>query len=281
MLKREELNEYARRLRETLGLEYSPVAVRVYERQDEIPPEAVRPFRDNGVHYGYCQAISLVKTTGVTMALTKEDHWCWKPLMAFGLVDVEPGTEVYETVLRNCGIASPDLADYFFKNKFPMMPRNDERTIVVAPLETASFVPDVVLVYCSNSVQMRDLVAAIKRRHGKMVYSEFDYMDSCVWSFFPTHYERDFRITLPDPGEVGRACCGETEIILSVPVEQFEMVVEECEAKKRHAAGRTMKEDGSIMPDFPRPEFYNQLFEAWGLAQGEVSWNETQRGYKI
>ena len=35
------------------------------------------------------------------------------------------------------------------------------------------------------------------------------------------------------------------------------------------------------MPDFPRPQFYNELFEMWGLQTGEVSWNESQRGYKI
>ena len=29
------------------------------------------------------------------------------------------------------------------------------------------------------------------------------------------------------------------------------------------------------------PQFYNELFEMWGLQTGEVSWNESQRGYKI
>ena len=61
----------------------------------------------------------------------------------------------------------------------------------------------------------------------------------------------------------------------------MEMLVEQCEEKKKHAAGRTLKQDGTIMPDFPRPQFYNELFELWGLQTGEVSWNESQRGYKI
>lgn len=277
----EQMHDLARRLRETVGLPYSPVAVRVYEDESEVPASAIRPWRDQKVHYGYCQAVSLVKTTGVTIALAKEDHWCWKPLMAWGLVDVERNSDVYKTVLRNCGVASTDRADYFFQKKFPMMSRNDDRVIVLGPMETADFVPDVILAYCGSNVQIRDLIAGIKRRTGKLVSSEFDYMDSCVFSFMPTHFERDFRITFPDPGETGRACCPENEVILSIPVEQMEMVVEECEAKKKHAAGRPLKQDGTIKPDFPRPQFYNELYEKWGLMTGEVSWSEDQRGYKI
>ncbi len=276
-----QLHDLSSRLKETIGLTYSPVAVRVYEDEVEIPKEAIRPYRDKKVHYGYCQAISLVKTEGVTIALTKEDHWCWKPLIAFGLVDLERNSPAYKIALRNCGISAIDRADYFFQNKFPVMSRNDHRSIVIAPLATSTFVPDVILVYCDTNTQLRDMIAGIKRRTGKLVASEFDYMDSCIFSFFPTHYDRSFRITLPDPGETGRACCGESEIILSIPVEQLEMVVEECEAKAKHAKGRTLKQNGTITPDFPRPEFYNQLFELWGLQAGEVSWSENQRGYKI
>jgi len=277
----EQMQDLAKRLHRIIGLPYSPVAVRVFEDDSDIPENALRPYRDEGIHYGYCQVISLVKTTGATIALSKEDHWCWKPLMAFGLVDVERNSDVYSTVLRNCGIASPDRADYFFQNKFPMMSRNDKRMIVVGPMETATFVPDVILVYADSCVQIRDMIAGIKRHTGKLVQSEFDYMDSCVFSFMPTHYDREFRITFPDPGETGRACCGEHEIILSVPVESMEMLVEECEAKKEHARKRNLKQDGTIKPDFPRPQFYNELFEKWGLMTGEVSWNEEQRGYKI
>ena len=281
MVTSKEMNEYGRRLHETVGLPYSPVAIRVFENDSEVPAEAIHPYRDLNCHYGYCQVISLVKTTGKTYALAKEDHWCWKPLIAFGLVDMERNSDIYPIVLQNCGIASTDRADYFFKNKFPMMQRNNDRVIVIAPLETASFVPDVVLVYCDTNTQLRDLIAGYKRHSGKLVTSEFDYMDSCIWSFFPTHYERKLHVTFPDPGETGRGCCGETEVILSVPAEQLPALVEDCEEKKKHASGRTLKENGTIMPDFPRPEFYNQLYKAWGLQTGEVSWNESQRGYKI
>ena len=89
-----QMNEFGKRLRTTVGLPYSPVAIHIYEDDSEVPADAFRPYRDKGIHYGMCQAISLVKTEGMTIALSKEDHWCWKPLMAFGLVDCEPGTHI-------------------------------------------------------------------------------------------------------------------------------------------------------------------------------------------
>lgn len=275
----EQMQNLGKRLREVIGLPYSPVAIRVFESPEKAPREALRPYRDQGVHYGMCQAVSLVKTKGITIALAKEDHWCWKPLMAFGLVDCERNTEAYRHVLRNSGIPDPSRADYYFQNEFPMMPRNDNRVIVIAPLESTSFIPDVVLAYCASSSQLRDILGGVKRGTGMSVHSDFDYMDSCVFSFMPTHLTREFRITLPDPGETGRACCPETELIFSIPVEKLEMVVEECETKKEHYANRPLKQDGTIKPDFPRPEFYNDLYRIWGLKTGEVSWTEAERGY--
>jgi len=276
----EQMRDLGRRLRETIGLPYSPVAVRVYEGDSQVPACALRPYRDKKIHYGYCQAVSLVKTQNITVALSKEDHWCWKPLMAFGLVDCERNTEVYRHVLRNSGIPDPAQADNYFQNDFPLMPRNDQRVIVLAPLEKTDFVPDVILAYCGSSAQIRDIIAGIKRGTGKAVKSEFDYMDSCVYSYVPTHLNRDFRITFPDPGETGRACCPANEIILSIPVEKMEMVVEQCEIKKSHYSNRPLKEDGTIKPNFPRPQFYNELYSLWGLQTGEVSWTEEQRGYQ-
>ena len=46
----EKMNELGRRLRETVGLPYSPVAVRVYEDENEAPADAFRPYRDKGLH---------------------------------------------------------------------------------------------------------------------------------------------------------------------------------------------------------------------------------------
>ena len=57
--------------------------------------------------------------------------------------------------------------------------------------------PDVILAYCGSVTQVRDLIAGAKRATGKLVQTSFDYMDSCVYSFFRSHYEREFNVTFP------------------------------------------------------------------------------------
>ena len=81
-----------------------------------------------------------------------------------------------------------------------------------------------VLIY-SNTTQLRNLLLAIKYKEGKLVQSEFDPIDSCVYSVVPVIKNGDYRITLPDPGEYERAMAGEDEIILSVPAAKLEELV--------------------------------------------------------
>ena len=97
-------------------------------------------------------------------------------------------------------------------------------------------------------------------------------MDKKVW------------VTLPDPGEELRADCGVNEIIASIPPELFEQLVEDLEMKISSQKRRLNNEDGSLkmecsmVPDFPRPNFYNVLFDIWGLqSDGKVAWSEKER----
>ena len=105
---------------------------------------------------------------------------------------------------------------------------------------------------------------AIMYIDGKMVTSEFNPLDSCIYSVVPVIQERDFRITLPDPGDFQRALATEDEIILSVPTERVADLV--IGLRHLEEINHGYLQLGSEMrPDFPRPDFYNKLFEEWGL----------------
>ena len=55
--------------------------------EEDIPKEAIRPKRDRGYHLSQCQAFTLTRRNRETIAMLKEDNWCWAPLIAFGLVE--------------------------------------------------------------------------------------------------------------------------------------------------------------------------------------------------
>ena len=273
----QEYQESSKNLVECLGLRNEPIAFKICHDESEIPADAYRPYRDDGIHYAFCQAMTIVKEQGKKIALGKEDHWCWKPLIGFGHVKVEKGSDAYNICLHNNGIMDLKKSAENF-DTFPVLPYGSCAAVVMCPVSKMDFTPDLVLVYCDKNTQIRWLFGGIKRLTGRRVISEFDYIDSCIWSTVPAYLANDYRVTFPDPGETERALCPEDEVILSIPGKDFNDVSYHVCLKAKQKASRPTK-NIAMVPDFPRPEFYNKLFEIWGLQTGEVTWNESQRGY--
>lgn len=260
----EELNKRAARLREILKLKTYPIAVKWYEREDDVPQHAIRPMRDLKKHMAFCQATALTRFDGKTVAMSAGDHWCWNPLVGFGAVPCGPESEAFRKIVPMLGINDMEKAADFFA-RFPRLPLRQFEAVVSAPLESCGFPPDVVLFYCTPR-QLDMMVLAIKRMTGERVASEFDGIDSCIYATVTPWQTGNYRITLPDPGDIERARASDDEVILSVPAGRIDELYAGVEAN--HALGYG-KGPVSMTYDFPRPPFYNELFAMWGLEQGE------------
>lgn len=156
----------------------------------------------------------------------------------------------------------PEAAKKHAKN-FPHLEYGKYIGILSAPLKTANFEPDLVLIY-SSTAQLRSMLMAVKYKEGFLVTSLFDPIDSCIYSTVPTILTGRYQITLPDPGEYERAMAGEDEIIFSVPKDKMQELISglnHFEERKMGYTHLTM----DIRPDFPRPPFYKKLYEMWGL----------------
>jgi uncharacterized protein (DUF169 family) len=249
-----DFNRYGEEIEKFMLLRTAPIAVKMLEQERDIPEGAFRPRKDRGYHLAQCQAFSLSRRQRKTVAMLKEDNWCWGPLMAYGLVD--PGiAEKY-----------PEL-----KNEVPKIPKIEHGKyvgIVSAPLKSAGFIPDIVLIY-SNNAQLNNMLHALSFGGEGKVTSPLYPIASCALSVVPA-LSGQYCVTLPDPGELGRAMAGEDEIIFSVPqnkvatlVAQLQMFEENHFGYKEHAFWETY-------PDFPRPEFYKNLFRECGLDADDV-----------
>lgn len=239
-------NRYGEELERSLNLKTSPIAIKMLEKESDIPEGALRPKKDKGYHIAQCQAFAMTRRQGITIAMLKEDQWCWAPLLAYGLVD-DP---------------HHPMVDAFVS--LPRFERGKYIGMMSAPLKSAKFEPDMVLIY-SNTAQLRDMLSSVVFQEKKLVKSEFNPIDSCVYSVVPVITDGQYRITLPDPGEASRAFSGDDEIIFSVPKGKLEALVQ---GVKRSAEMKKNAADWShiiLMPDFPRPDFYKDLFRKWGL----------------
>jgi uncharacterized protein (DUF169 family) len=90
----EKYNHLANELESRLKLRTSPIAVKMLENETDIPEEAFRPKRDKGIHLAQCQAFAMSRRDGVTIAMLKEDNWCFAPLIAYGLEDKPDDPEI-------------------------------------------------------------------------------------------------------------------------------------------------------------------------------------------
>lgn len=259
----EKFNAFGKELENVLLLRTAPLAVKFLEKEEDIPKEAIRPKKDRSEHLALCQAFALTRRRRETIAMLAEDHWCWAPLLGFGLVEPHEyfmsGKAVFPFMVKDLEKAKK-LAE-----AFPRIKQGKYIGIVSAPLSNAGFEPDLVLIY-SNTSQLRTILLSVKYTEGKLVYSEFDPIDSCVYSTVPVLLNREYRITLPDPGEYERALSGEDEIIFSLPIEKVEDLVMGLRNFGKTGLGYTQITQ-VMRPDFPRPEFYKKMFRDWGLEE--------------
>jgi len=259
-------------LKEFIGIRFNPIALKFVKSEDEVPETAVRPSRDMGEHIALCHAFALARRKNKTVFMTKYDHWCWNPILTYGLVPFVPGSKELNLITSMMGITDQKKADEFV-NAFPRIPYGEYIGTVVAPLKDADFEPDVTLIYMRNNM-LTSVLMAINSQTGSMLESSFAPLDSCCYGVIPPLQEGKYAITIPDPGERCRAAVEADAIIVTVPHQRADEFWAGIDLQNK--AGFTPE---YLVPeltgDYAVPPFYNTLFEAWGLPTGKV-WDQNK-----
>lgn len=279
----EEYRRYGRDIEEILRLDSYTIAVKMIRKEEEIPAEAVRPKRDRNQHIAQCQAFSLSRRDGETVAMLMEDHWCYAPVIGYGLVEkpdffkkgglYNPQLGEDPEILEALGGTGTKFLGHFLEKPelaknmvFPCLEAGKYIGCLTAPLRNTSFEPDAVFIY-SNNAQLRNILMAIKYKEGVHVISEFDPIDSCIYSLVPIlEGKQEYVITIPDPGEQERALTGENEIIFSLAKEKVRVLVEGLRHYDEIQLGYTHLTK-LMQADFEQPKFYTLLFQRWGIVK--------------
>lgn len=235
-------NKYGEELETSLLLRTSPIAVKMLKTEADIPKGAFRPKRDGGYHIAQCQAFGVSRRERKTVAMMKEDHWCPTAPMAYGMVPKPDSMAMWGE-----SFTSFDVGKYI--------------GVVTAPLKTAAFMPDVVLIY-SNPAQLRGLLLTIMHGGASQVSGHF-FLPSCGHCVVDPMKTGNYCVVLPDPGEYQRALTLEEEIIFAVPQKKMPAMMSGLTRGGRPYSHRDQYM--SMKPDFEQPQFYKDLFKSWGL----------------
>ena len=235
-------NKYGDELETSLLLRTSPVAVKMLEKETDIPKEAFRPKRDGGYHIAQCQAFGMSRREGKTVAMLKEDHWCPTALMAYGMVEKPDSMAAWGE-----SFMSFEVGKYI--------------GVLTAPLKSAAFMPDVVLIYL-NPAQMRGLLLPMMFGGSSQISSHL-FLPSCSHSVVDPMKTGNYCVVLPDPGEYQRALTLEEEIIFAIPREKMQGLMAGLKGMGKMYSHRDQYM--SMHPDFEQPQFYKDMFKGWGL----------------
>jgi uncharacterized protein (DUF169 family) len=242
----EEFNRYGEELENILGLQTSPIAVKMLEKESDIPKGAIRPKKDRGYHLAQCQAFAMSRREKATIAMLKEDNWCPGAVISYGLVP-----------MPNDPARAQNTGDCFEYGKYI--------GILTAPLKKATFEPECIIIFCDTN-QLRIILLSLKNEERALVKSNF-FPFSCSNSVVPVILHNEYWINLPDPGEYARALTTAGEMMFSVPKDRLASLVENLRGMERNESGFA-HETMMMRPDFPQPDLYKHVFEAWGMDHG-------------
>jgi len=255
-----EFNKCGTDLEQMLRLKTYPLAIKLLKSESEVPEGAIRPKRDLGEHLAVCQAFSLARRQGMTLAMFLEDHWCFEPIISYGLVETP---EDYLNGFTNSFFIADKEAAAKHAQEMTRLPVGEYPGMVIGPLKNAGFEPDIVMIYCIPG-QLRHLLLSLRHLNGTAVTSTLDPIGSCVHSVVPSFLSGVFQVTIPDPGDFERAGADENEMVLTAPAGRLE----ELMAGVYHfeEIGRGYREYNLFMHgDFKQPPFYEEYFKKWGL----------------
>jgi len=244
-----EYNQLGLDLESHLYMKTYPIGIKLLKSEAEIPEGAFRPKKDKNEHYGMRHVFALARRQGQTVAMFKEDHWCFQPLISYGLIDEE-----------ELGGPGGNTGDSTYDRRLPV---GKYPGIVVAPLKNATFTPDLLMMYV-DAHQLRHLSMIYKSAGGRHFVGVIDPIGSCVYSVTNPFLDGISTLVVPDPGDYERAGAEPHEMIVTIPAQVLPAFMESFNTY--NTRGPKFRQFAlSMQPDFPQPQFYQDMFKAWGL----------------
>jgi uncharacterized protein (DUF169 family) len=259
MTKQSVWNEYGEELERRIRLKTYPLALKLLEKEEDIPEGAHRPMRDFGYHLSQCQSYQLSRREGMTMAMLAKDNWCFEPVAGYGLM--RPPQYFFDGYNRYPKDTDTLEAGKHYAQEFPMLEAGKYIGVVSAPLSSASFDPDLVMIYC-DSTQLSLLLRGRECKDGHGLKVALTSHAACVFAVVPVILTGECYVALPCRGDRYNAMAGDDEMIFTIPKQKLKDLlaglryVEKTDSK--------LPKGYKLLPEYPMPEAYEKIAQMMG-----------------
>jgi len=253
-------NGYGEELERRIRLKSFPLALKLLQQEKDIPEEAQRPRRDFGYRLSLCQAFQLSRREGVAVAMLIQDMWCHEPVIGYGLK--EPPEYFLEGHTRYPRDVSSLEAGRHYAQEFPRLEVGKYIGVVAAPLKTANFEPDAVMIYC-NGAQLSLLLLGREWREGYSLPCTLSSHAVCVYGVIPAIVSGECRVGIPCRGDHYSAMAADDEIVFTVPRGKMEDVM--AGLRYVEQTGSQLPRGYRLLPEYPQPDNYEKIARMMGL----------------
>jgi uncharacterized protein (DUF169 family) len=231
--------------KEILGLEWSPIGVRLIKKDEnpkDLPLESNRRLR-------YCQLLMEAKK-GKGATLTSENIACPAAAAALGLLPL-PEKISSGDMLKTLGLFELKEAAARTMAQMPRLELGTFKAVAAAPLEDAKFTPDVVIIEDKPEKIMWINLASIHETGGRLSFNSAVFQACCVDVTVIPYLTKNVNVSLGCYGCRDATDIADDECLVGIPFKKLKEIVTSLEALSKKA-----------MPEARQKKVYNQLIKA-------------------
>ena len=215
-----EINSYGHEMVEYLKLKTSPVAVKLLTKGGKIPA-GIKKVDEVMTH---CQFVDSVRRTGEEFYTLSQDHMCKIGSGTLGLNEIPQEIPSGESYFK-LELFSSQRAARRTVEKIPVLPPNSTEAVMYAPLETTSFVPDVVVLICNPKQVMILTQAYMYKVGGRLETSLVGMQSLCSEGIVQVYKEGNIGVGVCCIGSRSNTKIEDGEMVIGIPIELLADVV--------------------------------------------------------
>jgi uncharacterized protein (DUF169 family) len=245
--------EAAQFFSDNLRLKTAPIAVRFLRAGETFPENCRRPSTHLGKRITICQAVTMARVYSWEIGLDKEDLVCVPAMITFGFTRASRPMDTLAKLFCDVGFA--ENADGASKETAGMfsLEKENQRGILLGPLQKAEYEPDTVCMY-GNPAQIMRLVQAWTFHSGSRVDGHFGGKVECTEYLLAPFKTGMPRIAIPGMGDRIFSMTQDEEMVFALPGGAMEnLVIGLRNAGRKIGARYPITFYQNFQPEFPKP----------------------------
>jgi uncharacterized protein (DUF169 family) len=257
-------NQTAEFISNDLRLRTQPVAVR-FLKEASFPEKTRRPKEHLGKRVTICQGVTMARTYGWTVGLTKEDLICVPGMIAFGLTKSSEQQATIGKLFCEVTLSKDVESGRSEANSMSMIRSGEYEGILMAPLATASFDPQTIVIY-GNPAQVMRLIQAWAYISGERLVGNFGGKVECTEYLIAPYWSGTPRVSIPGNGDRIFSMTQDDEMVFALPASSASALCDGLKsAGKKIGARYPITFYQNFQPEFPK--YYKTLGKELGIEE--------------